>query len=103
MAELSRDMLQRLTNKSRGDTDPVDTAVRSVRGSVILAASRGQRWWSEEVFDADHPHRHAVTTATVGAVLEKLFRIFPDSVVRYVYEASPRSGRMRRILEIDWS
>lgn len=99
MTEVNRETLQSLVRVGRGD---VADAVRSVRGSVIVAAASGQRWWREQVFDVGEPHcRNAVTTATVGAVQEALFAAFPDVTVRYIFET--HDGRMRRLLELDWS
>ena len=103
MAEVSREMLQRIAYDTRAENKCLDTVIRSVRGNVISAAGRGQRWWREEVFDAavDCCGRGAVTTATVGAVQEALFMAFPGTTVRYVFESY--GGRMKRILEVDWS
>lgn len=97
MASVSRDMLQRIAHPGGSS---VEDAVRTVRGNIITSAGRGQRWWREEVFETA-VGRGAVTTATVGAVQEALFRCFPDVTVRFIYET--HGGRMRRILEIDWS
>jgi len=99
MTEISRDMLQRLggSGPSNGSLERV---LRTVRGSIITTAARGQRWWREEVFDVANG-RDAVTIENVGAVLEELFRAFPDTTVRYIYEGDGRL--MRRILEVDWS
>lgn len=103
MAEVNREMLQRIAYDSGCGGKSVEEALRSVRGSVITAAGRGQRWWREEVFDASMEScgRGAVTTATVGAVQEGLFAAFPGTTVRYVFESY--GGRVRRILEVDWS
>ncbi len=99
MTDVNRETLQSLVRVGRGS---VADAVRSVRGSVIVAAASGQRWWREQVFDDREPHGPtAVTTATVGAVQEALFAAFPGVTVRYIFEMC--GGRMRRLLELDWS
>lgn len=96
MTEVSRDMLQRIGYDNRGSSS-LESVVRTIRGNVITAAARGQRWWIEEVFDGS-AGRGAVTTALVRAVMEELVRSFPGVSIRYVLE-----GGLRRILEIDWS
>ena len=100
MTEVPREMLQRIGYDNRivgGST--LESVIRTVRGNMITAAARGQRWWCEEVFDRA-AGRGAVTTAHVRAVMEELARSFPGVSIRYVLEGGPQ---MRRLLEIDWS